>query len=69
MTTKTSKEASRLAKQNTNPSASNGTELVDQELPSSPTLHLVEFNHITVYKHSTDQIREIYRSQLTQKAG
>ncbi|KZY32331.1 MULTISPECIES: hypothetical protein [unclassified Oleiphilus] len=69
MTTKASKEASRLAKQNTAPRNSNGTELIDQELPSSPALHLVEFNHITVDKYSAEQIREMYQNQLTKKAS
>lgn len=69
MTTKTPKEASRLAKQSSTHNASGGTELVDQELPSAPQLSLVEFNHITVDKYSAEQIRDIYQSQLTKKAS
>lgn len=70
MTTKTPKEASRLAKHSSDTKASTGgTELVDQELPHSPTLQLVAFNSITVDKYSAEQIREIYKSQLTKKAS
>ena len=69
MTTKTPKEASRLANQSSTTLASNGTELVDQELPTSPCLHLSEFNQVTVDKYSAEQIHEMYQSQLTKKAS
>lgn len=65
MTTRTSKEASRLAQQNHTTNSS--SEMLDQELPENPKLSLVEFNAITVDKYSAEQIRGIYQAQVSAK--
>jgi hypothetical protein len=67
MTTRTSKEASRLAQQNHTTNSS--SEMLDQELPKKPELSLVEFNAITVDKYSAEQIRGIYQEQVSAKLG
>ena len=70
MTTRASKEASRLAKHNTSPHSPKSTEdLVEQDSPHTPVLKLVSFKTITVDKHSAEQIKAIYQAQVCEKAS